>query len=124
MVCKKCGRSFNGEISTCPFCGVGQENQINIKKLDNELEKLKIEDNTSNFNSEKINNKTIIDIDDIIYDLEELKIKDEDKNDEIIPHVEPVSDEELIELISDIKENKELFIPDKSQYQYIKKKCD
>ena len=119
MVCKKCGRSFNDNLRTCPFCGVGQETQINIKRLENELEKLKIEDKTSNFcDEENTNYKTILDIEDIIYDLEDLKIK-EDKNDDIIlPRVEPVSDEDLIELIEDIKDNKDLFIVDRSQYQY------
>jgi len=122
MVCKRCGRSFNVENSTCPFCGVGQENQLNIRKLGNELEKLKMEEKTSSFNNVLPNDKPILDIEDIIDDLEELKFKDDDSIDEIVPHVEPVSDEELIELISDIKENKELFVTDRSQYQYIPKK--
>ena len=124
MVCKKCGRSFNDNSKSCPFCGVGQESHFNIKKLENEFEKLKIEDNTSSFYDDKIDDFEIFDIEDIIDELEELKIKNE-KNDETpVPRVEPISDEEIIDLISDIKENKELFITDKSQYQYIPKKQD
>jgi len=120
MVCKKCGRSFN-DSSTCPFCGVGQENQMNIKKLKNEFKKLKIEENTSSFNSDGTLNKPLTNIEDIIDVLEELKIKDKTQDNEIVPRVNPISDEEIIEVIEDIKENKELFISDKSQYQYIKK---
>lgn len=122
MVCKKCGRSFDDNSNTCPFCGVGQENQINIKKLENELEKLKIEDNTSSFYDDEKDEFEIFDIEDIIEDLEDLKIKDEKKDDTPVPRVEPVSDEEIIDLIEDIKENKELFVRDKSQYMYIPKK--
>lgn len=122
MVCKRCGRSFDDNSITCPFCGVGQENQINIKKLENELQKLKIEDNTSSFCGVKTDDFEIFDVEDIIDDLEDLKIKDEKKDDTPVPRVEPVSDEEIIDLIEDIKENKELFIRDKSQYQYIPKK--
>lgn len=121
MVCRKCGKSFDNN-NTCPFCGVGQENQINIKRLENELERLKIGEDSSNFND--VQNKPLIDVEDIIDRLESLKIKDEEENNEIVPRVEPVSDEELIELIDDIKENKDLFIVDKSQYQYVPKKVE
>lgn len=124
MVCKKCGMSFNDNINTCPFCGVGQENHINIKRLENELERLKIGENTSNFNDVQNTNEPNLDVEDIIDILENFKIKEKEINDTPIPRVEPVSDEVLIELISDIKENKELFITDKSQYQYIPKKVD
>ena len=123
MVCKKCGRVFENSSGTCPFCGVGQENQINFKKLENDLENLKIEDNTSSFYSDKnTDNIPNINIENILEDLEDLKIKEAPKEEKPPQKVELVSDKELLELMQDIKENKDLFTTDRSQYQYIPKK--
>lgn len=114
MVCKKCGKVFSDTLKICPYCGVGQNHSINIDKVNRELEDLKIGQNSSSFShDEKININKPLDIDEIIEDLEELKIK-EDKEEEIFPRVELISDEILEKVIDEIHENKDLFRKDTS----------
>ncbi len=119
MVCKKCGKTIMDTKQVCPYCGVGQNHSINLSKFNRELEDLKIGNNSSSFSSEEeINFNGPIDVEEIIEDLEELKIKEKDEEEKILPRVELVSDEVLEEVIENINENKELFRKDRSYINY------